>query len=413
MIPIRLLNIGMRGATLLLKFALLFLLARLLEPEQVGMYGLLAAAVLYTAGVAGLGYSMYATREVAAAEIDERTRIIRDQAVFCAIAYVLILPLSLLLFVSETLPWTLAGWFFALMVLEHFGIEVERILVAASRQTSASVVLFLRNGGWVLAAVPLMWANPALRSLETVLIAWATGAAIACAVGLVGIARIGSWDIHREVDWTAMKCGLRVGLPLLVGTLALKGLTTFDRVWVSAIGGLEVLAPYVLFIGIANVLKAFLNSSVFPFSYPGLVRSVAVGDRSGFNAGMRSMILQTIAVTASVVVLSLLLIRPLLGWIDRPIYGEHIGLFYWAQLAVVLYAAGQAAQCGIYALRMDRLIISGQVGGLAVFIAAAAMFTKLAGVAGVLIALCIAYASMLLINCAGFSRLPDLVASRQ
>ena len=94
MILIRLLNVGLRGATLLLKFVLLFSLARLLEPGQVGLYGLLAATVLYMAGVAGLGYSLYATREIAAADVDERTPIIRDQAVFCVLAYVFVLPLS-------------------------------------------------------------------------------------------------------------------------------------------------------------------------------------------------------------------------------------------------------------------------------------------------------------------------------
>ena len=243
MILIRLLNIGMRGATLLLKFVLLFSLARLLEPSQVGLYGLFAAVALFLAGVAGLGYSMYATREIAAADVDRRTAIIRDQAVFCVLAYVLVLPLSLLLFFSETLPWTLAGWFFALMVLEHVGVEVERILVAASRQMAASVVLFLRSGSWVLVAVPLMWTNPALRRLDTVLAAWGVGATVACAVGLIGIARIGTWDIFRAINWSWMKGGLRIGLPLLGGTLALKSLTTLDRIWVGVVGGLEVLGP--------------------------------------------------------------------------------------------------------------------------------------------------------------------------
>lgn len=412
MILIRLLNVGLRGATLLLKFVLLFSLARLLEPGQVGLYGLLAATVLYMAGVAGLGYSLYATREIAAADVDERTPIIRDQAVFCALAYVLVLPLSLLLFLSDTLPWRVAGWFFVLLVLEHVGVEVERILVAASRQLLASIVLFLRNGAWVLVAVPLMWTNPAQRTLETVLASWGTGAALACGAGLVGVARIGTWDLFRAIDWSSMRKGLRIGLPLLAGALALKGLTTFDRIWVGAVGGLEVLGPYVLFIGIANALKAFLNSSVFPFCYPGLVRAVAVGDRARFRSGMRSMILQTVAVTIPVVVLALLLIRPLLGWIDRPIYGEQLNLFYWAQLAVGLYAAGQVAQCGIYAYRMDRRIIVGQVAGLAVFGAAAAVLTRLLGVTGVPVALCVAYASMLSINFAGLSRLPGTTTTR-
>ena len=168
-----------------------------------------------------------------------------------------------------------------------------------------------------------------------------------------------------------------------------------------------------MFIGIANVLKAFLNTSVFPFCYPELVRSVSVGDGTRFVSGVRSMILQTSAVTLSVVILSLLLIKPLLGWVDRPVYGEHMDLFYWSLLAVALYAAGQVAQCAIYAYRMDNRIIVSQVAGLAAFTVAAAILTRLFGVTGVLIALCAAYTIMFLINLAGFSRLPLATACRQ
>ena len=401
----RLLNIGLRGGTLALKFVLLFSLARLLEPADVGMYGLLAATVLFTAGVAGLGYSLYATRELAAADPGLRTPIIRDHALFCILAYGVVGPLSLVLFLTDTLPWTMAGWFFVLLVLEHAGVEMERILVAASRQLVASVVLFLRNGAWVVVAVPLLWTDPTLRTLDVVLVAWGIGAALAGLVGLAGIATIGAWDFSRAFTWSAVKQGLKIGLPLLVGSLALKGLVTFDRIWIDAIGGLEVLAPYVLFMGIANVVKAFLNSSVFPFCYPGLVRAVAVGDAARFRSGMISMTLQTVAVIVPVVVASLFLIHPLLDWVDRPVYTEYLPLFHWALAAVVLYAGGQVAQCGIYAHRLDARIVTGQVAGLGVFVVAGAALTPILGVAGVPAALCTAYASMIVVNSLGFARL--------
>lgn len=401
----RLLNIGLRGGALALKFVLLFSLARLLAPADVGLYGLLAATVLFTAGIAGLGYSLYATRELAAADAGLRTSIIRDHALFCVIAYGVVAPLSLVLFLTDTLPWRMAGWFFVLLVLEHVGVEMERILVAASRQLVASVVLFLRNGAWVVVAVPLIWTDPTLRTLDVVLVAWGVGAALAAVVGLIGIAAIGSWDFSHAFTWDAAKRGLRVGLPLLAGSLALKGLVTFDRIWVDAIGGLEVLAPYVLFMGIANVVKAFLNSSVFPFCYPGLVRAVAVGDGPRFRSGMRSMTLQTAVVVVPVVAMSLLLIEPLLDWIGRPIYSEHLELFYWALLAVALYAGGQVVQCGIYAHRLDARIVTGQMAGLVVFVLAGAVLTPFLGVVGVPAAVCTAYASMIVVNSLGFVRL--------
>jgi O-antigen/teichoic acid export membrane protein len=397
MIHIRLLSYGLRGLALLLRFVLLFVLARLLEPAQLGLYGLLSATVLFTAGIAGLGYSLFAAREVAATDIHERTPIIRDTAVFCALAYILILPLSLPLFFFETLPWELMAWFFLLLILEHVAVESERLLIAASRQTWASIVLFLRNGAWVLALIPVLWMHPVSRTLETVLQAWGAGTTLACAAGIFGISKIGEWNLFRKLDWLTIKRGLRVGLPLLMGALALKGLTTFDRIWVSKIGGLDVLAAYVFFIGIANAMKAFLNSSVFPFYYPKLVRAATTSDHAAFKLGVRSMILQTVVVTTAMTGLSLLIINPLLDWIDQSIYRQHMELFHWAQFAVMLYAISQVAQCCLYAHRDDRRIITGQIISLLVFFVAATVFSHLMGVLGILVSLCVAYLSLILI----------------
>jgi hypothetical protein len=47
---IRLINISLRGMTLVSKFLLIFFLAGFLEPKELGLYGLLAATI---------GYSMY------------------------------------------------------------------------------------------------------------------------------------------------------------------------------------------------------------------------------------------------------------------------------------------------------------------------------------------------------------------
>lgn len=50
----RLINLNLRTVTLLSKFALIFVLAKLLEPAEVGLYGLLAATVAL--GFMALGY---------------------------------------------------------------------------------------------------------------------------------------------------------------------------------------------------------------------------------------------------------------------------------------------------------------------------------------------------------------------
>lgn len=53
----RLLNLVLRGTTLVSKFALLFVLAKFLEPLEVGLYGLFSATIFYC--LMALGFDFY------------------------------------------------------------------------------------------------------------------------------------------------------------------------------------------------------------------------------------------------------------------------------------------------------------------------------------------------------------------
>jgi O-antigen/teichoic acid export membrane protein len=406
----RLLNVALRGVTLIAKFLLLFALARVLDPSEVGLFGLVFATVTYVLYAIGLDFYAYANRELAGAEPPARTALMRDQAVFYCISYAVVLPCCLLLFALDVLPWRVAVWFYVLLVLEHLSHEIGRALIAMSEQVMASVVLFLRAGVWVIVVIPLLAYAPSQRSLETVLAAWAAGAFLSCAIGLRKVLAAGSWDLRRSVDWRWLRRGVRVATPLLVATLALKGLGTFDRYWVEAIGGLDVVAAYVLFVGIANTVRTFLEAGVYVFTYPGLIRAATRGDKAEFAAQMRSLALQTLTVAIVMSAVILIAIRPLLEWVDRPIYETHLDLLYWAIAAVLLNAAGMVLHYGIYAYRQDAAITRSHLLALGVFALTATALHDL-GVAAVPIAVCVAHTSILIWKALVYVRIQRNVSS--
>jgi len=398
-------NVILRGIALGAKFVLVFSLARFLEPADVALYGLVLATVTYVQFALGFDFYLFANRELISTERHSWTGILRDQGVFFALAYLILLPFCLLLFAFELLPWTSAAWFFPLLVVEHLSHELSRILIALSRPVLATMLLFLRAGAWILVLIPAMWLAPRFRTLEWVFIAWFVGASGACVLGAVSVARLVRWDLRRAVDWSWVRRGVRVAAPLLVGTLALKGLNTFDRYWIEAIGGVEPLAAYVLFVGVANAIKAFLDAGVFIFSYPGLIRAARSGDAVAFRASMRGLAWQTSAATTALVIAALVLIGPLLAWIDKPVYRAHVELLYWAVAAVVLYAAGMVFHYGIYAHRRDGAIVGSHLGGLAIFMASVGLLQAKLGFVAVPIAVCVAYASILIWKALRFFRI--------
>lgn len=369
-IPARAVNVCLRAATLGCKFLLIFVLARLLEPAEVGLYGLIVATIGYALYLLGFDFYTFTTREILRLPASAWGGLLKDQAALTLILYGIFLPLLCLVFSQGLLPWRIAGWFFVLLVLEHLTQEAGRLLIALSAQLAASLVLFLRAGAWALAVAALMWTDRDLRQLEVVFAAWTLGGLAALLVGLGRLRGmpIGGWQ--RRVDWGWIVRGLKVAVPLLLATLSLRGLFTLDRYWQESLAGLDALGAYVLYMGIANALIAFLDAGVFAYLYPALIRAFNQADTAQFRQGTRRLMKQTLLLSLIFCATALILVGPLLGWLDKPVYFEQQALFPWILAAIFLYALGMVPHYALYAQGHDSPLIWSHFGGLLCFILA-------------------------------------------
>lgn len=405
MIPQRLINIALRGLTLGSKFLLIFFLARFLEPAELGLYGLLVATIGYALYLLGLDFYTFSTREILKRERCEWGGLLKNQAALTALLYALFVPLLLLIFLAEALPWHLAVWFFALLVLEHLNQEFMRLLIAISDQLMASIVLFLRSGAWAVAVVGAMFVWPELQSLQAVLGAWTLGGllAVLLAVWRLGHLNITGWQ--SRVDWRWIGRGLKIAAPLLIATLALRGLYTLDRYWLEALAGLEVLGAYVLFMGLANAMMSFLDAGVFAFSYPKLITSFQQADSVTFRRELKRLAQHTVGLSGIFAFVSLLLIDPLLHWLAKPLYLEQQVMFPWILLGTFLFAMGMIPHYGLYAQNQDRPIIQSHIISLVIFVLSTWLFSLSWPQLAVPLGLCLAFLSIALWKSYAFFRL--------
>lgn len=391
----RLLNLSLRGATLLSKFVLIFVLAKLLEPAEVGLYGLLAATVGYCLFVLGLEFYTYSMRELIASPSHTRMGILRDQVIFYLLSYAMFLPLFIALFFADFLPWEIAAWFYLLAILEHVAQELNRTLIALSLQLEASVVLFIRSGAWALTLILLMWAVPSLRDLHIVLAAWSIGAALACMLGL-------RWTIRKlersqlsPVNWAWIRRGIRVALPMLIAALAIRGLFTFDRYWVQTIGGLETVGAYVLYAGIGSAVISFLDAGVVVFYYPRLVTAARGRNVAEFMVAMKSLRLNVVLATCSLTMLALGISHLVVEWLDKTAYQENFHLVKWILLSMLIYGISHTPHLGLYAQGKDRTIVLSQLAALLTFVIVGAGLASTLQSTAIPAALCAAFALML------------------
>lgn len=367
----RLLNLGLRFSTLATRFLFIFALAKFLDPASVGYYGIFTATVGYCLYFVGLDFHTYITREILKTPIEQRGQLIKGQAALSGVLHIIFFPILLTFLINVDWPNKLTLWFLPLLVLEHFNQEISRLLITLSEQITASMILFVRQGCWTIASVVLMVFEPATRNLGTVMALWATAGICAATIGIIKLKALDMGGWRKRVDWTWLKRGVVVSSMFLISTLTVRGVQTLDRYWIEALNGIDLVAAYVLLLGVASTLIVFLDAGVFTFTYPSLIKHNNNKHHEIANRTVRRMLAQTLFISAGFAVVSSLSLPWLLTWIGNPIYLEAIDLYPWLLAAMTLNALGMVAHYGLYARGCDKPIIYSHISSLIAF----ALFT--------------------------------------
>lgn len=372
----RLLNVGLRMTGMGSRFLLTLVLARLLEPSELGMLGLLFATISFGVMFIGGDYYTHSLRELLSSPRERWSFVLQHQILATGILYAFFLPLLTLLFVFDLLPVALMGWFFILLLIDHIVQEINRLLVAMHRPLLASCVLFVRMGAWVWVVMPIMWLVPESRNYESVFIGWLGGGTLAIAIGIYGIAREAAPWHFWNWDRAWLLRGFGVGLMFLVATLCFKALTTVDRFVVEALNSMDVLGVYVFYVSLTTAVLSILDAAVFSFLYPRLVRAQREGDNIAYRHIRREMIWATLGASIGLAVLIAFFTPFLVEWIGRPLYAEHQHLLWLLLIGTIIYCMGMIPHYGLYARGADRSIFVAHVSSLFVFVIVTAMSAK-------------------------------------
>lgn len=363
-------NVGLRAGTLAAKFGLLIVLAFYLSPDEVGNYGLFAAVLAWLIYLAGADFYTFSAREMIGSSQLSVYNFVINQIRFHFITYIPILFLVILLQNFGILSKNYFLPFILLLVFEHLGLEVGRILIALQRPIFASTVLFIRGGAWCLVVAGLFAFVPSARTLDTVLHLWIAGSVTALCLGFVVLMAMIGRDEKVSFDLGWIWGGVKIALPLMMGSLAVRGILTADRIWVEQIAGAEVLGAYVFYIGIATVIVSFIDAAVVDFSYPKLVLLVKQGAREGYEQELRRLAFKVVAITFVLSAASSIFIFQAAKYFENPIYAQYMYLVPYIIGAIAVYGISTIPHVALYAHRRDRVIIVSQISGFLFFIAA-------------------------------------------
>lgn len=363
---LRVLNIVLRGSTLVGKFLLLFFLAIFLEPKDVGVYGLIYATIAYTIYFLGFDFYKYSSREIVRSSKEEWFYVLRDQFTFFGILFLLLSPLISGLFFFEVLPIEFVGWFYVLLIFEHLSQEGSRVLVAMSKQSQASVVIFLKGGGWIFLLVPLMYTRKEFQSLQVIFSFWAVGSLLAAFLAFLFIKKDLIIQSYISVNWKWIKRGVVVAFPILLASLMFRVMFVADRFVMEHISGADLLAVYVVYISLANGIISFLDSAVFSFFYPSLIKAASLG-RVEFDLILKKMFLQTAAISLVGAFLVLLFVKAFFSFVGLDLYLEHIDILCFLLVMILLFSLSMVPHYALYSLGDDKSIVVGHFYAFATY----------------------------------------------
>lgn len=340
------------------KFILVVVLAKLLPPQQVGVYSLMVVTVANGVLLAGMQFFLFANRELAAAEPDRRAPIVRNQFVFYGLLYAVVLPLFLIVFVQRFLGWELIGWFYVILVADHISYELQRILAATERAVKSNVIHTIRTGLWVYPLVGILLLAPDARELRTLWVFWLAGSLASIVLALFWLRGLGLRESAKApVDWDWLKSGIRTTLHYLPVTLILLVMTLMDRYCLERFAGKEFVGAYSVYLTIANIVVTFPEAGIATVMMPKIIAAFAEGNREEharlLRQFARSLVVTTL-VTAALAVGALY--AALAVYITDPIYRDMIAAFWVLLGATCLTTISLWPHYDLYSRQKDKEI---------------------------------------------------------
>ena len=399
MVKTSIINLFLRGLTLVSKFVLLLYIARFLSPEELGIWGLMISTIVISLYFLGLDFYVYNTREILAQNETQRIPMIRDQLVFHGLVYVVVLPLLSVVFLLNLISWKYVGWFYALLVLEHLSQESYRLMVTLSKPTMANIVLFFRSGAWVYVVVGVMLLADDLRTLPFIWSGWIVGVLISIGLTAFGLRKM-SWGESRRIsiDWTWMKNGLKVSLPFFMATLSFVAIQYADRYFLQHYWGEAMVGVYTFYASIANTIHIFVFTGIIMLLYPRIISAYQQGRLDEYRALMKKMSWGIIGGVVVLVLGAAVLITPVLKLVGKQIYIDHLGIFWIMLASVAILVIAYIPHYSLFVRKHDKAIVISAVSALIVGLVANSVLVPRYGLTGAALATCCSMATLALIK---------------
>jgi O-antigen/teichoic acid export membrane protein len=399
-------NLALRGITLFSRFILIFYIGKYFSTEELGIFGLFSTTI--TLSIFLLGYDFYAfnTREILNRKPEDRFVLIRDQLIFHALLYIVVLPLLGLIFLYKVLPVNYILLFYVILIFEHFSQEFYRLFIVLEKPVFSNFLLFIRSGVWVYILL-ILWLSGSgeFENLQAIFMAWAGGVAISCFLGFFFLFKYVPFSDEKiPVDWKWIKKGILISTPFFIGTIAYKIIEFSDRYMIDFFLDKSAVGVYTFYNNISNLINVTVDTMVIIFLYPKLIDFANKKDLGSFLSVKQKMTKQILFVSLITTVLLGVLLNPLLIFLEKEEFENEKVVFYIMLLSNIVLNISFIAHYVLYSLKKDMAILFPTITGAIINIILNIMLIKHFGLIGAATATLISFFVILALKHFYFSK---------
>lgn len=296
-------NMVMRAASLLSRFALSIYMARMISLEELGLFGLIVGIAGVTPSVLGFGIGYFVRREVLTLESDEAFLLIRDRFVWNAMLAAVIWFSAITVSFICMLPIDMQYLLIAVIVtLEFLAFDTHIALINMRRPIAANFLLFVRSAFWIVPVILLGIYDPVFRSIDTILILWICTLILSLVLSVKVLPDV-PWKyfLRCRISWEKQWHMFKLAPLVYVNDVATNGQVYVERFIIAQLMGMMAAGIYTLYFSVAHGLYILVSTAVTQVSVTRLAALYCGGDRTQFSAALRREALRALLFSLPVI----------------------------------------------------------------------------------------------------------------
>lgn len=350
-----LLNIGLRGLGLVSRFALMIYIAKYLDLDSVGAFGLVYGALAILPVFLGFGLNYKLNREIVELPIEDAGRRMRDRlsvTVVALIGFAIVAVLVMRFGLFGPIP--LFPLVLCIAFLEVLAFDMHFSLISLRMPIFANLLLFIRTASWIVPYIGIGLLVHQARNFSVLLFFWMGGLILYVIALFVGLRKWPWASILREqIDTRWLATQFRGAGLIYLSDLCIVGSIFADRFIVNVHSGLEATGVFTFYWALANGVQLLVETGIIQIAFPRLIDSTRSPHQLAFVRMLADGLTKVFISGAVLAVIIYGITFLLIPYLDRPKLLNYPWLFPTVLIAAVIRLLAEMLSFGLYVRSHD------------------------------------------------------------